>query len=510
MMSPSPLLAGIDVGTTNIKALVFDTAGQVKAAASVPTPTHYPRPGWAYHEPEELWTYTLTVLRDAASQLRDTEQVSSIAVSSMAESGVPLDAGGRPTAEIIAWFDGRTSPQAAWLEQAIGRGRIYTLTGLPLRPIFGLCKMLWLKENDPEAFARTVSWLNVADYIAFRLCGEKGTDYSLASRTLAFDLHRRDWHTGLIEEAGVSRGLFAPALPSGTPLARILPEVARTTGLPIGVQVATGGHDHVCGALAVGATEPDTLLNSLGTAEALCIAGRHPWLSTEIAEQGYTTGAHVAPDRFYVLGGIYTSGASVEWIRNLLGDNVDYDTLVAEAESAPPGSLGVHFQPHLRLGNPPHDDPASRGAFIGLTADVTRGILFRSVLEGLAYECRLCFEAITSHPEIDRPKRIVAIGGNTRNRLLMQIKSSVFNQKISIADVEESAALGAAVLGGLAAGVYANIEAARHELCFGSRTVDPAGEHVDIYETNYQTVYREVFPTLQTLHHNVRAIHNPG
>ena len=510
LMSQRHLLAGIDVGTTNIKALVFDTAGRVQACASVPTPTHYPRPGWAYHKPDELWACTLTVLRNAVSQLNGTDPISSIAVSSMAESGVPLDAGDRPTADIIAWFDGRTSPQAMWLEEAVGEERIYAITGLPLKPIFGLCKILWLKDNSPEAYERTVSWLNVSDYLTFRLCGRKATDYSLASRMLAFDLHRRDWHSGLLDDAGVSRGLFAQALPSGTPLGRILPEIARATGLPLDVQVATGGHDHVCGALAVGATEPDTLLNSLGTAEALFIAGRRAWFSDQIARQGYTSGAHVATDRNYILGSIYTSGASVEWVRNLLGNNVEYGTLISEAELAPPGSLGVHFQPHLRLGNPPHNDPASRGALIGLTADVTRGTLFRAVLEGLAYECRLCLEAVVSHPDVDRPKRIVAIGGNTRNRLLMQIKSSVLGQPISIAEVEESVALGAAVLGGIGAGVYADVDSALKELTYDSWTIEPNAEQVEIYETGFQSVYREIFPTLQSLHHKVGDLQNTG
>ena len=440
------------------------------------------------------------------SQLDASDPISSIAVSSMAESGVPLDAVDQPVDDIIAWFDGRTSRQAEWLNRTVGGERIYGITGLPVKPIFGLCKVLWFKENNPDGFRKTVSWLNVADYIAFRLCGHKATDYSLASRTLAFDLKTLDWHPGLLDEAGVSPRLFARALPSGTALGRILPEIARFTGLPPDVQVATGGHDHICGALATGATEPDTLLNSLGTAEALCIASRHPLLSDRIAKQGYTTGAHVATGRFYVLGSIYTSGAAVEWIRGLAGRNVEYGTLVSEAESVPPGSLGVHFQPHLRLGNPPHNDPASRAAFIGLTADVTRGTLFRAVLEGLAYESRLCLDAIVSQPGICRPERIVAIGGNTRNRLLMQIKSSVFNQRISIAEVEESVALGAAVLGGLGAGVYSDVDAALKTLRYDRWTVDPDVEQAAVYETAFQSVYREIFPSLESLHHRAGDI----
>ena len=442
------------------------------------------------------------------SQLDTANPISSIAVSSMAESGVPLDEGDQPADDVIAWFDGRTSRQAEWLNRTVGGERIYGITGLPLKPIFGLCKVLWFKENNPEGFRKTVSWLNVADYIAFRLCGHKATDYSLASRMLAFDLKTLDWHSGLLEEAGVSRSLFAQALPSGTALGRILPEIARSTGLPPDVQVATGGHDHVCGALAVGATEPETLLNSLGTAEALCIASRHPRLGDGIAKQGYTTGAHVATGRFYVLGSIYTSGAAVEWVRSLAGRDVKFGTLVSEAEAVPPGSLGVHFQPHLRLGNPPNNDPESRAAFIGLTADATRGTLFRAVLEGLAYESRLCLDAIASHPGIHRPKHIVAIGGNTRNRLLMQIKSSVFNQSISIAEVEESVALGAAVLGGLGAGIYSDIDAALKALKYDRWTIDPDAEQVAVYETAFQSVYREIFPALESLHHRAGDILN--
>ncbi len=387
-MPGDPLLVGVDVGTTNIKALVFDPKGQTVAQASVRTPTHYPRPTWAHYRPEELWQSTVAALRQAVSQLDDAGRISGIAIASMGETAVPLDAHGQPTGDAIAWFDQRTLPQVAWLERAIGRDRLHALTGLSLKPIFGLCKILWFKENHPDAFARTVSWLNTADYIAYRLCGVPGTDYSLASRTMALDLRRLQWAGDLLVEVGIPASLFAPPLPSGARLGPVRPEAARETGLPETAQVATGGHDHVCGALAVGVTEPGAMLNSLGTAEAIFIPLKRPLNDPKIGHQGYTTGAHVAGGRYYVMGGIYTSGASIEWLREVLGENADYTSLIAEAEQVPPGSLGVCFLPHLRLGNPPHNDPRSRGAFIGLTADAKRGVLFRAVLEGLACECR--------------------------------------------------------------------------------------------------------------------------
>ncbi len=157
-MAAAPLIAGVDVGTTSIKAVIFEPSGNVVAEASEPTPTHYPRPKWAYFEPEELWQATAKALRQATGQLQDHRRVASIAVASMGETAVPLDAHGQPTFEAIAWFDQRTQPQADWLDRTVGRDRLFATSGLSLQPIFGLCKLLWLKENQPDAFSRTVRW----------------------------------------------------------------------------------------------------------------------------------------------------------------------------------------------------------------------------------------------------------------------------------------------------------------------------------------------------------------
>ena len=192
-MNAEPLLIGADVGTTNIKVVAFDRNGRAEEAASSPTPTRYPGPGRADHDPEELWRSFAATLRRVMKRIEDPGRVASIAVASMGEAAVPLDTGGGPTSDMISWFDGRAGPQAERLGRVVGRDRIFGLTGLSLQPIFGLCKLLWLKENDPDAYSRTATWLNVADYMAFRLCGVAATDYSLASRTLALDLHNLRW-----------------------------------------------------------------------------------------------------------------------------------------------------------------------------------------------------------------------------------------------------------------------------------------------------------------------------
>lgn len=505
--SNDPLLVGLDVGTTNIKAVIFDINGQPVAQASVSTPTYYPQPSWAYYKAEELWQRTVEAIRLAVAKIDDPGRIVSVAAASMGEAGAPIDAHGQPTYDVIAWFDGRTQPQIEWLDRTIGKDRLFDITGLSLQPIFGLGKLLWLKENQPDAFARTVRWLNMADYIAYRLCGVPATDYSLASRTMALNLRRLQWADDLLQEVGLPADLFAPVCVSGTRLGPVLPEVAAMTGLPTTAQVATGGHDHVCGALAVGVTEPGSLLNSLGTAENLFLPLNQPLTDAEMGRQGYTQGVHVVPGQYYVFGASYTSGACVDWLRQIFGGG-DYAALIAAAEQVPPGSLGVCFLPHLRLANPPYDDPLGRGAFIGLSTDVKPATLFRAVLEGLAYESHYVVDSLLKFMDTSTLHRIHAIGGGTRNRLLMQLKATVFNQAVIVTTMTEATSLGAALLGGLGAGVYADVPAALGQLKRDEVVVEPLAEQVALYETYFHQVYQQLYLALRPLHHTIYQLQN--
>ena len=505
MAGDDALLIGVDVGTTNTKAVVFDRTGATVSSAGAPTPTHYPRPGWAFSRPEELWNCVVSALRDATGRLEDVRQVAGIAVASVAEAGVPLDSHGAPTSDSIAWFDRRTGPQLEHLREVVGDERLIATTGLPMQPIASLCKMLWLKDHEPEAWGRATMWLNIADYIAFRLCGEAATDYSLGSRMLAMDLKRLEWSHELVSAAGIVPGVLAPLCPSGTALGTVTTEAAEATGLHTRVLVSTGGHDHICGALAAGVTEPGTMLDSLGTAEALFLALGEPLAGVDAGRSGYAQGAHVAPGKHYVLGGIYTSGASVDWVCDTVAEGVERDVLIREARAAPPGSLGVAFLPHLRLANAPNPDAKARGAFVGLTTDVERGALVRAVFEGLALEFRRCVEPLLAHAGMEGLRDIYAIGGGARNELLMRIKATVMNQTFAEIGVAEAASLGAAILAGLGAGVYEDVPSALAEITYETAHIEPMTEHVETYDLLYRRVYAEMYDTLRPLH---RALHD--
>jgi xylulokinase len=494
-------LIGVDVGTTSIKVIAFDHSGRMVAQVAAPTPIYHPRPGWAYQHAEELWQTVVGLLRQLTARLAVPAAIAGIAVASVGEAGVTLDAVGAPTAEMIAWFDTRTAVQAQWLDQAVDHHRLFASTGLALQPIFSLCKVLWLRDHAPEAFARSVRWLNTADFIAYRLSGVQATDFSLASRTLVLDVRRLAWANDLLADVGLPAGFFAPLVKSGTSLGSILPDVAAATGLPPHTRVVAGGHDHVCGALALGVTEPGMALNSMGTAEALFLPVDGPRLGDPLmGEQGYAQGLHVDGRHAYLMGGLFISGGVIDWFRTTCAPGVDYATLIAEAEQTQPGSIGVCFLPHLRLANPPDLDPKARGAWIGLSADAPRGALFRAVLEGLACEVRHALAPLEGYAGVD-VQALLATGGGTRNRLYAAIKAAVLNRTVHISAMEEATALGAAVLAGIGAGVYADGAAARAAVRHELTPVTPDPAWAAFYDDLYDQVYRHLYVTLRPLHH---------
>lgn len=501
------LLVGVDIGTTNLKAVVFNAAGELVARASAPTPTHYPRPGWAYYDPDELWRGIVHVLRTAIAQVSHPRQIVSIACASIGETAIPIDRDGRPTFHAIAWFDRRTESQARFLAQHLGTDRVTRVSHLDIHPMFGLCKLMWLHEHEPDAYARTVAWLNVADYAAFKLSGVIASDYSLASRTLALNLRDLRWDADLIRDAGIKPSLFANLVASGTRLGTVLSDVAAAIGLPETTIVAAGGHDHVCAALALGVTVPGTVLDSIGSAEAIFLPVQHPIADPVLARMGYAQGAHVAGG-YYLMGGQFTSGAAIEWFRHTLIQDATYDSLIEEAQRVPAGSLGVTFLPHLRSANTPHNDAQAMGAFIGLTTDADQGVLFRALLEGIAFEMRSALEPLVQSAGA-QTDQIVAAGGGTRNPLLMQIKADVFARPIVVRSDEEATALGAAMLGGLAAGVYADVAQAvqsTHARSNAAATIFPDATRARFYAQAHRAAYQHIYAALQPIHHALRKL----
>jgi len=345
----------------------------------------------------------------------------------------------------------------------------------------------------------------VADFVAYRLSGQQATDYSLASRSLAFNLARRDWDGELLTEAGVPPGVMAPAVQSGAAIGKVTTAAAVATGLPEGVVVGAGGHDHVCGAFAAGVIQHGQMLDSMGTAEALFFPRDEPITDPAVGRMGYTQGAHVVPSKYYIFGGLYTSGASVEWLRDILG-HADHAELIAGAAAVPAGSLGVTFVPHLRLSNAPHPDSKARAAFLGMTTDVTREVLMRAVFEGLGYEARATIEPVVEFSHFGTMPEVFVIGGGSRNDLLLSIKSTILNAPFQVVDHLEATSLGAAMLGGLAAGVYRDASEALLTVHRHPRRIFPCENQTSVYDRYYQDVYLKIYDALKPLNHQIHDL----
>jgi xylulokinase len=507
-----PLLLGIDAGTSRVRALVFTPDGRVLSEGGKTAPTRRPKPRWAEQDAEELWQACVSAIRDALGPIDRPERIRGLAISSVGEAFVPLDASGAPTYPAIAWYDHRTAKELERLFQAVDRDALFAVTGLAADPTFSLLKLLWLKSNAPDALGRTTRILNITHYLAWRLTGVETADLSQASRTLAIDLHRHVWAEDLIRELGLDPTLFAELRPLGEKLGKIKPEIANLTDLAPDCVVGVGGHDHILGALSAEALGLGTMLNSLGTAEAVTLAMHASSHDPELGRRGFNQGVVGIDGRTiaYVFGGFQTAGASIEWFRALFqsddGAEISHEDLMEKAEAVPPGALGAIFVPDLRGRLLPIPDPHSRGAWFGLTADHGHADLYRALLEGLAFEARQSIDGLDGIAGIPDIESIRAIGGNTRNALLMRIKASVYQRQISATVMPEATSLGAALLGGVAAGLWSTLEEAVQGLSVTYDRVDPVAEWTAAYERLYQDVYRNAYDALRPLNHALKDI----
>jgi xylulokinase len=501
----APFLIGIDVGTQSIRTIAFDVRGRKVAQAYRPTPAHTLDGGRGEYDPDALFATVVTCLAETAGALAG-RPVAGMAVGSVGESCVVLDEQGRSLAPSLVWFDRRTEDAANRIVERVGADRLFQITGLRIDSTLTLCKLAWMREHWPEAMGRTRRILNIADWIAFRLTGEAATDLTHASRTLYFDIHERRWSEELLAVVGLDSGYPAPLVASGTRVGTVRAEVLAETGLAGRPVVAAGGHDHLCGSYAAGISRPGMLLDSMGTAEAILLATAFPLLDPSVMRRGFIQGA-VATHRSlsYLGGGINSAGGAIEWFRAIAG-NAPHETLIAEGEATGPGSQGVVFLPHLVYSPPPDPDVNGRGGFIGLTAHATRGALYRAVLEGLAMQARLLVDAMAALPGITPPNEIRAIGGNSRNPLFLAIKANVYGRPITVVDEPEATALGAALLGGVAAGVWPDLDVALAGLERRDHVVEPEPALTQRYDALHAAVFAQFQATLKPLNRELATL----
>lgn len=498
-------LLGVDVGTTHSKAGLFDEHGDLIRVAACPTPIERV-PGGATHDPGVLWDAVVRIVRDAAGG--DRPDV--VGVASMAEAGLLIDrSSGEPRTPILAWFDTRSTRQSeevASLEDPLHQFR---RSGLHPSFKYGVSKLIWLRDEDKCSLDSAV-WLSVSDYIVYRLTGKCVTDPTLAARTYAYDIFSHRWDDAWIRRLGLEPSLFPRVLPSGAPAGEVGVEVAHATSLPQGTPVAVSGHDHLCAGLAAGLLEPGPILDSIGTAESIMAVTEQPVLDEAAPESGLALVPHVIPGCYCWLGGLSSAGGSIEWLRQVVGDvPPSYDQIAAAVAALPPGPTSVLYFPYLVGSGAPMPDRHARGAFFGLAESDGQANLFKSVLQGTAFEATSIQEAVARAAGASSDETIV-VGGGAHNPAWLRVRADVSRRVHHVPDLPEATCLGAAFTAALGHATLSSVvdvrgSAAKH--CAAGLTVEPDGRWVDAYRLLYEQCY---VPLRRSVHRYAELLEASG
>jgi xylulokinase len=459
-------LVGLDVGTTGVKALVLSDDGAVLGRAEEAYGLSTPRPGWAEQDPDD-W------VRAAESALRQLDSKGArVGLSGQMHGLVALDADRRVLRPAILWNDQRTRAECAEIEERIGLARLVELTGNRAQPGFTAPKLLWLRRHEPDVFDRVAHVLLPKDYVRLRLFGELATDAADASGTLLFDVAGRRWSDEVLAALELPPEWLPPAAESS--------EVA-------------GAGDQAAGAVGVGVHSPGPISVVLGTSGVVFAPLER--FAADPAGSAHVF-CHALPGTWHAMGVMLSAAGSLSWFRDALAPEASYDRVDAEAAAWDPGAEGVLFAPYLAGERTPHADPAARGAFVGLSLRHDRGALARAVLEGVAYALRDSLELLRGLGCAADVGRVS--GGGARSELWLRIVASVLGLPLQRTAVEEGAAYGAALLGGVASGVYRDVPEAV-EACVRVRDqIDPDPEWEQIYADGYER-FRAVYPALRPL-----------
>lgn len=504
-------LLGIDLGTTGVKAALFRADdGAVIADAFVDYPLMHPHPGWAEQDPADWWRATTEAVRaclaGAAQQGVQASDVCGLGLSGQMHGVVLLDEENRVLRPCIIWADQRSEAQCRWITERVGARRLIEYVSNPALTGFSAPKLLWIRDNEPDIFARARMMLLPKDYIRYLLTGVKAMEISDAAGTMLLDVKRGVWSQEVLRALDLDPALFPPVVAADGESGTITEEVAAQTGLPVGVPVAGGGADNACGAVGNGVVAPGFGLVSVGTSGIVLAYSDAPQVDTSGPVPRVHTFNHAVPGAWYLMGVTQGAGLSLHWVRDNIGlpeqalerwTGIDaYEALAREAESVPPGCEGLIFLPYLQGERTPHLDAYARGGWIGLTASHDRRHLIRSVMEGVAFSLKDCLAIIREQGL--RLDQVRATGGGAKSPLWRQIIADVLGIELVVTNATEGPAFGAALLAGVACGVYKTVQSACDQTIRILARTTPQPETAQAYALAYET-YRALYPALKPI-----------
>lgn len=500
-------LIGMDIGSTNCKAILFDAEGRQLAGASREYPEVYPGPAMLELNPELVWAAIREVLGSVAAQASG-DPVQAICFSAIGEAFTPVAADGSFLHNTICSADNRAVAQADSWRDTLGAQGVFGITGMPLHPSYTLNKVMWLRENRPDVYARTWKNLMWPEIVHLRLGLEPRLDWTLAGRTMGFDVARRRWADGVLQAADVSPEAFATPIRPGDVVGSIGQRAAEETGLPVGCLVVAGGHDQPMNALGAGVIREGMAVDGMGTTECVTVAFDEPVLTETMRTHNYCCYSHAHADLYCSIAFNYTSGALLRWFRDQFaqadmaraqaeGSDV-YDVMLSDLPAAP---TGLYLVPYLAGSGTPYMDPLAKGVLVGLTLGCDRKTLIKGLLEGTCYELALNIRELADAGVGIGTLRCT--GGGSRSPYWLQLKADITGHECVTLNVSESGCQAAAMLGGVQAGVYASLEQAVETLVSESSRYEPREAEHERYREHFET-YRQVWPAVRDVVHTMR------
>jgi xylulokinase len=473
-------LVGIDIGTSSAKGIAIEPdTGKVLATAERDYPISSPHAGWMEQQPEE-W---LAAAQDVVARLRaETTEILGIGFSGQMHGLVCLDADDSVIRPAILWNDQRSAPQCAILESGDGLKRLLRLTGNRALPGFTAPKLLWMRENEPDAYERIRRICLPKDFVRDHLVGTHCMDVADASGTLCLDVGSRLWSSELLSWLDIPPWW--------------LPQLAESTdmvGTLDGVPVAAGAGDQAAAAVGAGITAPGPLSVVLGTSGVVLAATKDYLPDREGRVHAF---CHAVPDRWMAMGVMLSAAGSLAWYHDTLLPEVAYDAMIDEAERISPASEGLTFLPYIAGERTPYADPDARGAFCGLSITHERGALTRAVLEGVAFALRDCLDTVQDVGATTARGRVS--GGGSRSRLWLQIVATALEIPLETMATDQGSAFGAALLGGVASGVYRDVEQAADACVRVTEVIDPIDAWIEPYR-EARSRFRAYYPALRSV-----------
>lgn len=505
-MSAKQFILAHDLGTTGNKATLYNAEGRLVGSAFESYGVEYAQTGWAEQNPEDWWQAICTSTQKLLHQAGVAQNaIACITFSGQMMGCVPLDKHAVPLRKAIIWADQRAVAQEQWLSQRIPPETLYRVTGHRLSASYTICKILWLRDHQPDIYEATYKFVQAKDAMVARLTGEFVTDHSDASSTNLYNLEQGNWSEQILEAAQLNPAQLPALRRSIDVVGQVRAEVAAEVGVAAGTPVVIGAGDGLCAAAGAGVVDEGDAFNYIGSSSWIALATRQPIYDPQ---QKTFCFAHLVPGMFSPCGTMQAAGASYQWARDQLGSLEvqaaaalgvsPYELMNLSAEKSPVGARGLLFLPYLLGERSPRWNTRARGGFIGLTIRHTRADMLRAVLEGITLNLRVILEAFTQQGALIQAMRL--IGGGARGRFWNQMMANVYGLPVQrLAILEEATSMGAAVAGGVGVGLYKDFSMAK-EMNRIAEVIEP--------DPAAQAAYDKLYPVFEATYHALAPIYD--